>query len=292
MPNSMDSPSPKQQKNSDRWPVLAAIVLVLVGSLACRLQVGLNPEASAKTQPVVSLPQTAAKSAVAPARRVEAVAQKPEPTSLPSSPTPSPTSTPAPTSTPTFAPVLVPTTTSSDETGPTPSPTPGIPPTPTPIPLIPARYPPHKIIIPAINLDAPVEPAGWIITEHNGLASAAWDVPDNAAGWHKNSALPGHGTNVVLSGHHNIKGEVFKDLVKVNVGDEIILQADAYAYHYVVTDRFIVPERDAPEEQRRQNAQWILPTIDERVTLVTCWPYTDNSHRLIVVAKPVGFNEL
>jgi len=37
---------------------------------------------------------------------------------------------------------------------------------------------------------------------------------------------------------------------------------------------------------RRQNARWIAPTTDERLTLVTCWPYTGNSHRLIIVAKP------
>jgi sortase (surface protein transpeptidase) len=26
---------------------------------------------------------------------------------------------------------------------------------------------------------------------------------------------------------------------------------------------------------------------DERITIVTCWPRTDNSHRLVVIAEPV-----
>lgn len=26
---------------------------------------------------------------------------------------------------------------------------------------------------------------------------------------------------------------------------------------------------------------------DERLTFVTCWPYTNNTHRVIVVAEPV-----
>ncbi|HID54608.1 MAG TPA: sortase, partial [Anaerolineae bacterium] len=37
-------------------------------------------------------------------------------------------------------------------------------------------------------------------------------------------------------------------------------------------------------------AEWIMPTEDERITLVTCWPYTDNTNRLIVVAQPVENN--
>ena len=40
--------------------------------------------------------------------------------------------------------------------------------------------------------------------------------------------------------------------------------------------------------QRLQNARWIAATADERLTLVTCWPNTTNSHRLIIVAEPVG----
>jgi sortase A len=43
---------------------------------------------------------------------------------------------------------------------------------------------------------------------------------------------------------------------------------------------------------RLQNAQWIQPTTDERLTLVTCWPYNDNSHRLIIVARPIDPNRI
>ena len=40
-------------------------------------------------------------------------------------------------------------------------------------------------------------------------------------------------------------------------------------------------------EVRRENARWIGPSHDERLTLVTCWPRNDNTHRLILVALPV-----
>lgn len=157
--------------------------------------------------------------------------------------------------------------------------------TPTPQSILPAQSPPNRIIIPAISLEAPVEAVGWDIIKQETTDTTIWIVPENAAGWHQNSTLPGHGGNIVLSGHHNVGSEVFRDLVNLKKGDEIILQADDRVYTYKVTDHFILPERGVSEEQRHQNAQWIMPTTDERLTLVTCWPYNDNSHRLIVIAQ-------
>ena len=46
----------------------------------------------------------------------------------------------------------------------------------------------------------------------------------------------------------------------------------------------IVPEKYATEEQREANAAWIGHFEDNRLTLVSCWPRDDNSHRIIVVA--------
>jgi sortase A len=89
----------------------------------------------------------------------------------------------------------------------------------------------------------------------------------------------------VLSGHHNMGTEVFRYLVDLKKGDEIILQADGRDYHYTVVDHFVLPERNVSAEQRQQNAQWIMPTTTERLTLVTCWPYSTNTHRVIVIAK-------
>jgi sortase A len=48
----------------------------------------------------------------------------------------------------------------------------------------------------------------------------------------------------------------------------------------------ILKELGEPIEVRYQNARWILPSLDERLTLVTCWPKTGNTHRLIIVAFP------
>ena len=62
----------------------------------------------------------------------------------------------------------------------------------------------------------------------------------------------------------------------------------ASAVTYVV-DEVTKPllEVGASEEQRLANARYIQPTSDARVTLVTCWPYYTNTHRVIVVGKLV-----
>lgn len=134
---------------------------------------------------------------------------------------------------------------------------------------------------------------GWELVDHDGTMVSEWIVPEDAAGWHMNSALPGHNENVVLSGHHNIKGKVFRYVVDLQLGDEVTLYVGDTPYTYTVTDKYILQEHRMPTYIRRQNAQWIMPTGDERLTLVTCWPYEwpGNSHRVIVVTRPAGFAE-
>jgi sortase A len=53
-----------------------------------------------------------------------------------------------------------------------------------------------------------------------------------------------------------------------------------------VESRLVVRDKGMSEEKRRENASWIGPFPEDRLTLVTCWPYTGNTHRVIVVAKP------
>jgi sortase A len=162
----------------------------------------------------------------------------------------------------------------------------GPPPSPTATPIPPAADPPTRIEAPAIGLDAKIVPVGWKEIDQDGQKVSVWEVADYAAGWHKNSALPGQDGNVVLSGHHNIKGEVFRYVVDLKPGDVITLYADERPYTYTVVSRFVLKDKGEPAAVREQNARWIGPFPDKRLTLVTCWPYTNNTHRVIVVAKP------
>ena len=153
--------------------------------------------------------------------------------------------------------------------------------------MLPASSPPTRITAESIGLDAGVMEVGWQEISQNGVATNVWVVADYAAGWHKNSALPGQGGNVVLSGHHNIKGEVFRHTIDLNIGDIVTLYVGDQPYRYAVIDKFIVKDKGEPEAVRRENAKWIGPFNEERLTLVTCWPYTNNTHRAIVIARPV-----
>jgi sortase A len=153
---------------------------------------------------------------------------------------------------------------------------------PTPVNLVGQN--PSRIIIPSIKLDAPVETVGW----HTVAGVSQWDVPDTyAAGWLMTSAPLGKPGNTAITGHHNVGGEVFRNLVKLKPGDPITLYADDQPFYYEVASRRILPERGQSDEVRRANARWIQSTGDERITLVTCWPYTSNTHRLVIIAKPI-----
>ena len=144
-----------------------------------------------------------------------------------------------------------------------------------------------RVIIPAINLDAPIVAMGWSVVEQDGQQVSEWDVPDyRAAGWLNTSALVGAIGNTVLEGHQDIDGRVFESLEYLKEGDEIQVQTASQTHRYMIALRTIVPEKDQPLEVRRDNARWIGPSNDERLTLVTCWPRNDNTHRLILVALP------
>lgn len=147
---------------------------------------------------------------------------------------------------------------------------------------------PERLEIPSINLDTPVVELGWHEAKANdGAIFSEWDVAEYAAGWHKNSALPGQPGNIVLSGHNNILGAVFKELDQLRAGDEAIVWAGGMRHTYRVDQVMIVPEKYASSEQRADNAKWIGQFDDDRLTLVSCWPRNNNTHRIIVVAHPI-----
>jgi len=58
-------------------------------------------------------------------------------------------------------------------------------------------------------------------------------------------------------------------------------------YRYAVEEKLILPDKYVSAEQKRKNGKWIHSFPNERLTLVTCWPYTNNTHRVIVIAKPL-----
>ena len=147
---------------------------------------------------------------------------------------------------------------------------------------------PQRLVIPTLGIDVSVNQVRLIPQEKNGQRYFQWQVPAGyEAGWHENSSPLGQSGNTVLNGHNNIHGEVFRNLIDLSIGDKIILYDSDSEYTYEVAQQEILPENGQPISVRRLNARWIEPTRDERITIVSCWPYATNSHRLVVVAKPV-----
>ena len=148
-------------------------------------------------------------------------------------------------------------------------------------------YLPERIVIEKIGLDAPVIVAQTVNAEMDGQEVTQFLVPNEfAAGWHEGSARLGVIGNTVISGHHNAYGKVFAHLIDLEVGDEIIMLSGTHEFYYAIVNKMIMPEKGESLERRLSNARWILPSTDERLTLVTCWPATSNTHRLVIVAVP------
>lgn len=146
---------------------------------------------------------------------------------------------------------------------------------------------PTRIVIQSIGLDASIEPAETQFVTYSGISYKQWLAPEKyAVGWHADSALLGEPGNTVLNGHHNISGRVFGHLVETNIGDLIEVYSGDSRFIYQITNKMILPEKYQKIDIRMDNAQWIMPSQDERLTIITCWPFKVNTHRLIIVAQP------
>ena len=201
-----------------------------------------------------------------------------QPATLISSHTPFPTASPRPIPTPTETPA--PTITAM----PTASPLP-----PSPTPAVTTVYTPSRIIIPSVNIDGSIVPAGLEIDETAGVPQSARVVPEaTRAGWHDTSAPLGVPGNTVINGHNWPENGIFRELYKVEPGALVMLYSGEKVFGYEVVEAIIVQEAGQPIEVRQANASRLMPTDDERVTIITCHPYGGTRDRLIVTAKPVA----
>lgn len=123
------------------------------------------------------------------------------------------------------------------------------------------------LVIPAIGVDAPVV---------HGVDA---DSLKRGVGHYDASVHPGEVGNVVLAGHNDVYGEVFRDLDQLQAGDELTLYSQTGAYRYIVRSWRIVE----PNEVSVLNA-----TASPRVTLISCYPYRVDTQRIIVVADLAG----
>jgi LPXTG-site transpeptidase (sortase) family protein len=119
---------------------------------------------------------------------------------------------------------------------------------------------------------------------HAGVVPVDWEPPLFVVGQVRGSAYVTEG-NSVLVGH--VRGaagyNVFDQLDRLSPGDAIVASSRGEQYHFVVSDKQVLPEDDTSP---------VEPTTSPRLTLMTCagtWnPITqDYSERLWVIAEPV-----
>jgi sortase A len=121
-----------------------------------------------------------------------------------------------------------------------------------------------RIQIPAIDVDARV------------LEGDDWETLQRGAGHQIGSANPGERGNCVISAHNDIFGEIFRDLPDLNLGDEIKVHTASRVYRYVVTQKRIIEPTEV---------EVLEPTSSPVLTLVSCYPYGIDTHRIVVVAE-------
>ena len=121
-----------------------------------------------------------------------------------------------------------------------------------------------RIVIPAINIDAPV------------VQGDGWEQLRRGVGQHIGTASPGQNGNLVVSAHNDIFGEIFRDLDRLAPGDIITIHTMGERFNYVITGSDVV-EPTAVEVMQRTSA----PTA----TLISCYPYLVDTKRIVVFAE-------
>jgi sortase A len=121
-----------------------------------------------------------------------------------------------------------------------------------------------RIQIPAIQVDAPV------------VQGDGWEQLKKGVGQHAGTANPGEKGNAVLSAHNDIFGEIFRDLDRLQPGDQIILFTNQRSYTYLVVDTLVVEPTDV---------EVMASTSQPNVTLISCYPYLVDDQRIVVKAR-------
>lgn len=119
----------------------------------------------------------------------------------------------------------------------------------SPVVTVVAAAPAH-LIIPSINVDAPVESVN---IQSNGDLGTPQKNQWEGVGWYSNGVRPGQAGSAVIDGHLDRPGgypAVFWDLNKVQVG-EIIMVVDAQGktLHFRVTRTASYPPLEAPLQE-------------------------------------------
>lgn len=166
----------------------------------------------------------------------------------------------------------------------TPLPTPTPSPTPT---ALPPPLPAIRLSIPAIDLNISIEeifPTEKISS--SGGRGIIWQPLASVVAHYSTSGYPGEGRNIVLTGHNNTEGEVFRHLEQLSLGDQVILFTEEKAFYYQIEKKLFIPYLGVEAAGDAMLQSYAAPQSTEMVTMISCWPYATNIHRIVIIAVP------
>lgn len=135
-----------------------------------------------------------------------------------------------------------------------------------PAPAAPTQGPgqARRVIIPAINVDAPI------------VQGDGWEQLKKGVGQHLGSGDPGQPGNLVLSAHNDIFGEIFRNLDRLQPGDEVQIHTLSQIIIYRITGARVVEPTEVSV---------LAPTPHSSLTLISCYPYLIDTQRIVVLGE-------
>jgi len=123
-----------------------------------------------------------------------------------------------------------------------------------------------RLVIPAISQDIGV------------VLGDTWEQLKRGVGQNidRGVVYPGQPGNMVLSAHNDIYGEYFRDLDRLQPGDEITIYSQTDKFVYVITGMRIVEPTEVSV---------MAPTIGPTLTLISCYPYLVDTQRIVVFGE-------
>ena len=120
-----------------------------------------------------------------------------------------------------------------------------------------------NLSIPALNLSQSI------------VMGVDWEALKQGIGQLPNAVNPGDPLgNLVLAAHNDIYGDLFRHLDQLEQGDEFTIQTATNLYTYRVSEPYRVV---------RPNEVYVLENRGgATATLISCYPYQQNTHRIVV----------
>jgi len=81
---------------------------------------------------------------------------------------------------------------------------------------------------------------------------------------------------MIISAHNDVFGEIFRHLEELELEDRVTVHSGSQSFDYIVKAKRVVEPNDVSV---------MASTSQPALTLITCYPYLIDTHRLVVIAQ-------